>query len=76
MGIQKKEKLNIWSLLSMNYFFNFKKKLLCDDQEEGDSGGGVWKGGSRGRGQMYIYGWCTLLYGRNQHNTVKQLSSN
>ena len=56
MGIQKKEKLNIWSLLSMNYFFNLKKKLLCDDQEEGDSGGGVWKGGSRGRGQMYIYG--------------------
>ena len=25
MGIQKKEKLNIWPLLSMNYFFNFKK---------------------------------------------------
>ena len=27
MGIQKKEKLNIWSLLSMNYFFNLKKKV-------------------------------------------------
>lgn len=36
--------------------------------------GGGWKGGSRGRGHMYTYGWFTLLYGRNQHNTVKQLS--
>ena len=25
---------------------------------------------------MYIYGGFTLLYGRNQHNIVKQLSSN
>ena len=25
---------------------------------------------------MYTYGWITLLYGRNQHNIVKQLSSN
>ena len=24
---------------------------------------------------MYIYGWFLLLYGRNQHNIVKQLSS-
>ena len=33
-------------------------------------------GGSRGRGHMYIYGWFMLMYGRNQYNTVKQLSSN
>ena len=25
---------------------------------------------------MYAYGWFMLLYGRNQHNIVKQLSSN
>ena len=24
----------------------------------------------------YTYGWFMLMYGRNQHNTVKQLSSN
>ena len=35
-----------------------------------------WKGGSRGRGHMYTYGWFMLMYGRNQHNIVKQLSSN
>ena len=35
-----------------------------------------WERSSRGRGPMYIYGWFTLLYGRNQHNIVKQLSSN
>ena len=34
----------------------------------------LWKEGSRGRGYMYTYGWFTLMYGRNQHNMVKQLS--
>ena len=24
-----------------------------------------WKGGSRGKGHMYTYGWFMLLYGRN-----------
>ena len=38
--------------------------------------GGKWKGDSRGRGKMYIYGWFMSMYGRNQHNIVKQLSSN
>ena len=33
-----------------------------------------WEGGSRGRGHMYTYGWFTLMYGRSQHNIVKQLS--
>ena len=27
-------------------------------------------------GAMYTYGWFMLMYGRNQHNTVKQLASN
>ena len=29
-----------------------------------------------GRGHMYTYGWFMLIYGRNQHNIIKQLSSN
>ena len=28
------------------------------------------------RRYMYAYGWFTLLYSRNQYNTVKQLYSN
>ena len=27
-------------------------------------------------GYMYTYGWFTLMYGRNQHNSIKQLSPN
>ena len=27
-------------------------------------------------GDMYTYGWFVYMYGRNQQNTVKQLSSN
>ena len=37
---------------------------------------GTLKGGSRGRGYMCTYGWFMLLYSRNKHNIVKQLSSN
>ena len=37
--------------------------------------GGQEDGGSRGRGYMYTRGWFMLMYGRNQHNMVKQLSS-
>ena len=28
------------------------------------------------RGHMYTCGWYTLLYGKNQQNIIKQLSSN
>ena len=31
---------------------------------------------SRGRGHMYTYGWFMLILGRNQQNSVKQLSFN
>ena len=31
---------------------------------------------SRRRGLTYTCGWLMLIYGRNQHNSVKQLSSN
>ena len=34
-----------------------------------------WEGGLRKKGYMYTYGWPMLLYGRNQHKFVKQLSS-
>ena len=30
---------------------------------------------SKGRGCMCTYGWFTSLYSRNQHNTIKKLSS-
>ena len=45
----------------------FKKRRLW---------GGRWQGSSRGRGHMYAYGWFMLIFGRNHHNTVKQLSFN
>ena len=32
-------------------------------------------GGSKGKRYIYTCGWFTLLYGRNQHNIVKQFSS-
>ena len=44
-------------------------------QPRGVRGGRRWEWGSRGRGHMYTCGWF-LLYRRNQHNIVKQLSSN
>ena len=45
------------------------KPGLCNNLEGWDV-----EGGSRGRGRMYTYGWFMLMFGRNQHNTVKQLS--
>jgi len=40
--------------------------------------GVAWEqeGGSRERGPIYNYDWFMFLYGGNQHNIVKQLSSN
>ena len=35
-----------------------------------------WEEVSRGRGHMYAYGWFILMYGRNQHNIIKQLKNN
>ena len=42
----------------------------------GGGRGGRWEGGSRGQGRTYTYGWIMLMYGRNQHNIVKQVSFN
>ena len=47
--------------------------VLCDNLEEWD---GVEAGREVQEGNMYTYGWLMLMYGRNQHNIVKQLSSN
>ena len=38
--------------------------------------GGRWEKASRGRLCIYTYVWFMLIYGRNQHSIVKQLSSN
>ena len=39
-------------------------------------GGERGEGGCRGRGQKHTYGRFMLMYDRNQHNIVKQSSSN
>ena len=44
---------------------------LCNNLEKCDG-----EGGSRGRGHRYTYGWFMLMFGRNQHNTIKQLFFN
>ena len=43
--------------------------VLCDNLEG-------WEASSRGRGHRYTYDWYMLIYQRNQHNMLKQLSSN
>jgi len=45
-------------------------------QPRGVGWDGRWEGCSRGRGHVYTYGWFMLMYGRNSHNIVKQLSFN
>ena len=45
---------------------------VCDNLEGLDEAGRR-EGGSRGKGHMYTYGSFMLMYGRNQHNTVKAI---
>ena len=45
-------------------------------QPRGMGLGRWWEGGSRWKGHMYACGWFMLIYGRNQHNIIKQLSFN
>ena len=45
-------------------------------QPRGVEWGGRWEGGSRARRHMYTYGSFMLMFGRNQQNSVKQLSFN
>ena len=51
-----------------------KSSLL--QQTRGGGWTGRWEGGSGQSGQIYTYDWFMLVYGRNQHNVVKQSSSN
>ena len=51
------------------------KPALCDDLE-GGMGREVGRDVQEGRGHEYAYGWFMLVFGRNQPNTVKQLSFN
>ena len=47
--------------------------MLCDDLEWD---GGVSRKEAQEEGDVYNYGLLVLLYCRNQHNIVKQFSSN
>ena len=47
------------------------KPGLCNNLEGWDG-----EGGSCRRGHMYTYGWFMLMFGRNENNSVKQLSFN
>jgi len=49
--------------------------VLYDNLEsrDGEENGG---GQFRRQGPLYTCGWFMLMYGRNQYNLVKQLSSN
>ena len=35
-----------------------------------------WEKDSRGKGHIFTYDWFMLMYGKNQHNVIKQLFSN
>ena len=50
------------------------KPGLCDNLEMWDGVGGGKE--VQDGGDTYICGWFMLIYGRNQHNIVKQLSFN
>ena len=58
----------------VNELKEFKPGALW--QPRGVGWGERWEGGSRKGRMYYTYGWFVLMYGRNQHNIVKQLSSN
>ena len=47
---------------------------LCDTLEGWDGAGGGREVQEGGDGYMYTYGWFRLWFGRNQYNSVKQLS--
>ena len=43
-------------------------------QPRGVKWGGIWEGGSKGRGDMYTYDWLMLRFDKKQENSVKKLS--
>ena len=52
-------------------WFRELKQGLCNNLEGWDR-----ERGSRGRENMYTYGWFMLIFGRKQQNYVKQISFN
>ena len=68
--------LYVKQIASGNLLYDRELKPGVLWQPRGVGWHGRWQGGSKGRIHVYTYGWFTLLYGRNQHNTVKQLSFN
>ena len=63
-------------MASGNLLCDTGSSTQCSGQSRGVGWGGKWEGGSGGRGHMYTCGWFMLMCGRNQHNIIKQLSSN
>ena len=60
--------------LKTSYMSQELKPELSNNLERWE--GWKWERGPRGRGHMHTYGWFMLVYDRNQHNIVKQLSFN
>ena len=52
-----------------------RSKPVLWDNPEGWDGEGMEEGLKMG-GHMYTCGWFTLMYGKNHHNIIKQLSYN
>ena len=50
-------------------FVQYKEEALKKNNNKFSVGGRCKR-----KGDMYIYGWFMLIYGRNQHNSIKQLS--
>ena len=75
----RKERVGWIESVVWKYIYYHNVKQTANENLLYDAGAG-WDGrragGSRERGCMYTYGWFMLMYGREQHNTVKQLSSN
>ena len=67
--------VNTWLIL---YIKQVTDKNLCAAQGTQLSAlwRPIWEGNLKKRGHLCMCGWFPLLYCGNQHNTVKQLSSN
>ena len=63
-----------WQVDSSWALYYCSNLVFCDNLE----GGVVWEVGGtfKSGAHMCTYGWFMLIYGRNQHNIVQQLSSN
>ena len=74
-----KHSTSLWPYgrLESQWKFAVWRRELTFGAEQQPKGGGVWWGGgdSRGGDTQITYGWLMPIYGRNQHDTVKQLSS-